>query len=297
MSSARLPEHGGLPLLAAAPGPAPALDSTPAGLFRSSHTAHLVPCSGCGALNGRSALACWSCEADLLALAPFALAGPAAAAAEAPIVERVVEPAPAAGTEVSSDGRHGLHLVARGSGPAAVHAATAVAAPGHTLDLPVLTALVEDTPRVAREHKARYHQRPMIGLALAAFALLAAAAGMRWLWSPPAPIAGLPSTAAPRAEAALERPFSLPAQGGEPELARLSFPPVEVAPEASAADPPARKAARSQPAAPVRTPSAAPRPVPKPREIRETVSPPPAACTSNMAALGFCTLPPAPAKE
>ena len=82
----------------------------------------------------------------------------------------------------------------------------------------------------------------------------------------------------------------------DPDRASLSFPPINGASAVIAADPPNRGAARNR-APPARAVSAAPRPVPKPREIRETVSPPPAACTSNMAALGFCTLPPAAAKE
>lgn len=302
MSSARLPEHGGSPLLAAAPGLAPAPDSLPS--IRPSlgaHPAHLLPCAGCGALNGRSALTCWSCEADLLAFAPFAPPGPAIAAAE-PLVELVVEPEPAApgASAEAADGRRGLHLVSRGSGPASVQAAPALAAPEPTLDLPVLTELVEHAVLVPPERNAWHHERPMIALALAVIALLAAAGGLRWLAPPPGPepVASRPSApGASRADADVERPFSAPAQKAEPERASLSFPPVEAAPAAAAADPPAPTAARSRAAPPAHVVSAAHRPVPKPREIRETVSPPPAACTSNMAALGFCTLPPAAAKE
>jgi hypothetical protein len=295
MSSARLPEHGGLPPLAAAPDP------TPAGLFvaptQVPHTAHLVPCAGCGALNGRSALTCWSCEADLLAVTPFAEAAPAIAAAEL-IVELVVESDPAA---PAIDSRRGLHLVSRSSAPVSVQDAPTVAVPDPPLDLPVLAALVEGPALPAVARKAWYHDRPMIALALAAVALLAAAAGLRWLAPPPvAPpvrVSDFPSApATPRADAAAERPFSVPAQGDEPDRASLSFPPINGAPAVTAADPPSRSAARNR-ALKARTVGAAPRPVPKPREIRETVSPPPAACTSNMAALGFCTLPSAAAKE
>lgn len=295
MSSARLPEHGGSPPLAAAQ------DSTPAGPFVATmqvpHTAHLVPCAGCGALNGRSALTCWSCEADLLAIAPFAEAAPAMPAAE-PIVELVVEPDPAA---PAVDGRRGLHLVSRSSAPVSVHDAPTVAVPTPPLELPVLTVLVDDPALPAAARKAWYHDRPMIALALAAVALLAAAAGLRWLAPPPVqlpvPVSDLPAApATPRADAAGERPFSVPAQGDDPDRASLSFPPINGASAVIAADPLNRGAARNR-APPARAVSAAPRPVPKPREIRETVSPPPAACTSNMAALGFCTLPPAAAKE
>ena len=149
MSSVRLPEHGGVPPPPETPGPAPTPDCTPAGLFLAPtlglHTAHLVPCSWCRALNGRSALTCWSCEADLLALAPVAPAAPAPVAA-APIVELVVEPEPAApaASAEASHGRRGLRLVSRSSGAVPAQDAPALAAPEHTLDLPVLTERVEE---------------------------------------------------------------------------------------------------------------------------------------------------------
>ena len=305
MSSARLPEHGAVPPPAETPGPAPAPDFTPAGLFLAPtpgpHTAHLVPCSGCRALNGRSALTCWSCEADLLALAPVAQAVPAPAVA-LPIVELVVEPepepaAPAASAE-ASHGRRGLRLVSRSSAAVPLQDAPALAAPEHTLDLPVLTERVEDAGPLPPAQKAWRHDRAMIALVLAAVALLAAAAGLRWLAPPPEPVAGIPSApATPRADAAVEPTRGVPAQSAEPDRASLALPPVEVAPAAANAEPPAAPAARSRALPSARVVAAAPRPVPKPREIRETVSPPPAACTSNMAALGFCTLPPAGAKE
>jgi hypothetical protein len=308
MSSARLPEHGGLPPIAAAPGTAPAPDAVPVGLLPAPtpelHTTHLVPCAGCGALNGRSALVCWSCEADLLALAPFPRPLPVPASVEPPAAELAVAPEPAApaASAEALGGRHGLHLVSTGNDAALVQVVPAAAPPEHTLDLPVLTALVEDPPWVKREQKAWYRDRPMIALALAAIALLAAAAGLRWLAPPPVPVAvpvaEIPlAPATPRADAAALPSFAVPALIEEPAPASLSFPPIEVAPVAVAADPPARGAARSRAVPPARTVSATPRPVPKPREIRETVSPPPAACTSNMAALGFCTLPPAAAME
>ena len=309
MSSARWPEHGGSPLLAAAPGLAPAPDSLP--FIRPSlgaPSAHLLPCAGCGALNGRSALACWSCEADLLALAsfaPFVPPVPAMAAVEPlveHVVEHVVEPEPAApgASAEAADGRRGLHLVSRGGAPASVQPAPTLAAPELTPDLPVLTTVVEPAVLVPPERNDSHHERPMLAraLALAAIVVLAVVGWVRWPAPPPGPVASMASApAVSRVDAAVERPFSAPAQDAEPDRASLSFPPVEGAPEAAAADPPAPSAAPSRAAPPAPVVSAAHRPVPKPREIRETVSPPPAACTSNMAALGFCTLPPAAAKE
>ncbi|MEQ1685232.1 MAG: hypothetical protein ABL916_16420, partial [Burkholderiaceae bacterium] len=271
------------------------------------HPPHLVPCVACGALNGRSALACWSCEADLIALAPFAQ--PAANRQ----ADHPVEPAPAATTVTvtveASDGRRGLHLVSRGEAPVSIETAPAMPVPAELPDLPVLTALVEDTAlsedtatgpaAPAPLLKARRPDRPMIAVAFVAFALLAAAAGLRWF--APVPAVVLPAGPAPAAltrdEARLERPFAAPAPVGAPDAAELTFPPVDVAPGAATTVPPTRAATRNRAAPPPRAPSAAPRPAPKPREIRETISPPPAACTSNMAALGFCTLPPASTKE
>lgn len=307
MSSARLPEYGGSTPLVAAPGPAPAPDYTPAGLFPASatmtpHTAHLLPCAGCGALNGRSALTCWSCEAELVALAPFAQPAPRRPA------EPPAEPAPVA-TAVAAEaveGRRGLHLVSRGDSPATIQAPPSTPPPADMLDLPVLTARVEvqapyQTPApAARALKTRRPDRPMIALVLVAVALLAGAASLRWFAPPPMPVPlarPLPAPAAPRDEAGLERPFAAPAAGDASDDSNLSFPPSEVAPGPVAPARPARATPRSRPEPPPRAVSAAPRPAPKPREIRETISPPPAACTSNMAALGFCTLPPASAKE
>lgn len=300
MSSARLPEHEGSTTFVATPAPPPAPDARSAGLVLAPalapHTAHLVPCAGCGALNGRSALACWSCEADLLALAPFAQS---ARAAVEPVAKHVVEPETAVpvASAGASDIRLRLHLVSRNGAAVSVEAEPAAAEPEHTIALPVLTELVEDTPVVPQAQQPWRRHRPMIALTLAAIALLAAAAGLRWLVPPPG-VAGVASApTVQRAEAAVERPFSSPTQGDKPDRANLSFPPVDVVPARAAADSPAHSTAHSTTTSRARTPNSSTRPIPKRREIRETVSPPPAACTSNLAALGFCTLPPAAAKE
>ena len=303
MNSARRPEPGGSTLLGVPSGPASgsAPDTTPAGLFNSAaaaiHPAHLVPCAACGALNGRSALACWSCEADLLALAQFAKR-------VEPVLERQPEPEPkpepvAAGDDATTaEGRHGLHLVSRADAPATVQAVPATLAPAERLDLPVLTAMVEGSTLAPRRQTSWHRERPLIALAIFAIALLTAAAGLRWFAPAPAAVASPPpEPAMPLADTRLERPFAPPAPAAATEGAGLSFPPVEVAPAVATVDRAARTVAKNRPAPPARVVSAPPRPAPKPRETRETISPPPAACTSNMAALGFCTLAPASAKE
>ncbi len=306
MSSARRPEHGDAAAFEPVPHLPPSLapDTTPAGLFAAKalgdHPAHLMPCLACGALNGRSALACWSCEADLIALGLFRRH-----AAKQPH-EPVVEPALAAAaiTAEAPETRRGLHLVSRGETTVAIETALA---PAGLPDLPVLTALVEE-PAMAdaesaapalRPRRLRRPDRRLVVLVLVAVALLAAATALRW-WAPvavPATASPPPRAAPPRGEAGLDRPFAAPAQADVSGHAELSFPPVDVAPALAAPVRPNQAAPRGRPAPPTRALSAAPRPAPKPREIRETISPPPAACTSNMAALGFCTLPPAPAKE
>lgn len=292
MNLVRRPERGEVAVLRLPP--APPLDTTPGALLPApalaAHPPHLVPCVVCGALNGRSALACWTCEADLIAAAPFARP-----ATNRP-VEPAVEPAPSAGVVTvtapggAADGRRGLHLVSRGEAPESIEAAPSLPARTDAPDLTVLTALLEgEVPlpaQAALPLKARRRGRPLISLAVLACALLAAAAGLRWFAPVPGPLSGpSPAAAAPQLEGArLERPFRAPAPSVASDATELSFPPVEVVPRRLAPPPSAWV-------------SAAPRPAPKPREIRETISPPAAACTSNMAALGFCTLPPASAKE
>ncbi len=299
MSSARRPEHGESTPLRVPPftGGVPALGPMAAEWLLapplSARPPHLVPCARCAAFNGRSALVCWSCEADLLAAAPFAPAAPAG-----PPVDPAVEPEPTGvGRADAAEGRRGLRLVATAVTPtlAPAPAAAVAVAPADTADLPVLTALVEDAALAPRWHKTQHRQRPLIALSLVALALLAAAAGLRW--SAPAPVASpRPAPTAAPADAAPERPFEPPGESSAPDRASLSFEPVEVAPAAASVDRPAR-AARGRPAPPARAVSATPRPAGPPRENREMISPPPPPCTSNMAALGFCTLQPASPKE
>ncbi|MEO8060135.1 MAG: hypothetical protein ABI671_17610 [Burkholderiales bacterium] len=288
------------------PSPPPALESRPA---------HLVPCGQCSALNGRSALVCWACEADLLAFSPFA----------APPLPQPPEPEPEPVTALAvhqqtvveqagaADGRGGLRLVSRGGAPASVQPAPAQPAPVFSDELPVLTSLVEEpVPVLAPEPlpaepkvRVRY-PAPMVALVLAVVLLLLIAAGLRWWGAPaatPPPVAG---SVVPIGEAS-ERPFASPVQGNAPDDTRLSFPPREVAPTDMAADRPVHVPARAKPVAPARaggkarvTRQAVAQAVdvllPAEPAVREGDTSP-AACTSNRAALGLCTLEPASSKE
>ena len=276
---------------------------------------HLVPCGQCSALNGRSALVCWACEADLLAFGPFASAAPARAPEPAPVAVPVVYEQTVVEYAGAADGHRGLPLVSRVGTPASIQPAPARPAPEFSRELPVLTMLVEEPvlahePVPAEPRARRPYPGPMIALAIAVVLLLLIAASLRWRGVPAAPPPPIAGNAVP-VGAAAERPFASPAQGSTPDDTRLSFAPREAAPADAAADAvadrPARVSARAKPAAPARS-------VSKARETRPTVAqavdvllppaPPvrqrngaPAPCTSNMVALGFCTLEPASAKE
>ena len=306
MSSARRPEHGGATALGvpAAPHAEADFDSRPAAWPEAPPAAcppHLVPCAECAALNGRSALVCWSCEADLLAPRPWPSVTPPRADVVVPVFHElaVVE------RDDVVDGRRGLHLVSRKGAPASVLPVLEPAVPAFEIELPVLTSEIQGSSAPATasapawvEPSARWRfPPPLIALAVAALVLVIIAASLRW--RSPAPGAILPpDLAAPRADAALDRQFAAPPPGDVPDGTRLAFPPLEVAPDTSVADRPERAAARSKAVAP------APRPPVRAREGRSVIDPAPRPraavpppCTSNMAALGFCTLEPPTAKE
>ena len=344
MSSARRPDRVGSAVLGVPPAQRtdPVFDSMPGELLSpppapQTRPAHLVPCSECSALNGRSALLCWACEADLLAPGPAASAAPPRPAEPEPEPEPVAVAVPLVHEQTvveragAVDGRGGLHLVSRGGTPASIQPAAVPPAPEFFGELPVLTALVEESvpvpvpapmlvpvlatmpsiePLPAAPRVRPRYSVPMLALALAAVLLLLIAAGLRW-WGAPAALQPVTSNAVPVGPAG-ERPFASPAQGSAPDELRLSFPPRQVEPTdvaaSTAADSPARGPARAKPAA------TSARSVGKARETRPAVAkavdallPPapqgrqrntaPAPCTSNMAALGFCTLEPASAKE
>jgi hypothetical protein len=299
MSSARWPEPGGAAPSGATPAlrvdpalaPAPAAPSEPApDPLLSARTAHLVPCARCSALNGRSALACWSCEGDLHSVGPFApVAPPAAAAVPEPVVVRAFYSPPAVEPEGAQAGEaHGLHVVPRACAPASVPPAAAPEPPDLALDLtpdlpldlPLLTVPVEEPAPAPFKPAARWPARaPLIALTLAALVLLAIAASLRWrapasVASPPRPIGG------PIGEATFNSVLEAPAPGLT-DQPTLSFPAREVLPERPPADPPPRLPAHNKPAGVGHVGG----------KLRA------ASCTSNMAALGLCTLEAASAKE
>lgn len=327
MSSARRPDHGGSAALGVPPAQRidPGFDSLPGELppepsAMDPRPSHLVPCRQCGALNGRSAMVCWGCEADLLALGPFAHMVPPSP--PEPVAVPVVphqRPEPVAVSVVqlqtvvverdgSANGQRGLHLVSRAGAPVPVPPAPGPALPDFSVELPVLTAQVDDpvpAPVVAKAR--RPYPLPTIALALAVVVLLLVAAGLRWWGAPPAAVANAPLAGGAVNAAAPERPFAAPVQTGTPDSASLPLPPLEVAPDAAAADREGRTPVRARPPAPARASAKAretrPAAVPTAGVAAPTGVPPrqrnaaPAKCTSNMAALGFCTLEPASSKE
>jgi hypothetical protein len=304
MSSARWPEHGGATALGvpAAPHAEAEFDSQLAALPEAplaAHPPHLVPCAECAALNGRSAQVCWSCEADLLALRPRPAVVPPRADTVVPVVHELV----VAERDGVADGRRGLHLVSRTGEPASVLPVLEPGEPAVEVELPVLTFEVQGPP-MPPTASASVEPRPplrlpppMVALALAAVVLVVVAASLRWHAPSPAASPALTTTAA-RPDAAFDRPFATPSAGDVPDTLRLSFPAVEVAPDTAIPDRAERVPARSKAGA------SAARPPGRAREGRSVVAPAvrtrataPAPCTSNMAALGFCTLEPATAKE
>ena len=320
MSSARRPEHGGATALGvpAAPHSNAEFDSRPAALPEAPLAAcppHLVPCAECAALNGRSAQVCWSCEADLLTPRPRPAVVPLRADTVVPAVH---EPAVAERDDMA-DGRRGLHLVSRTGTPASVLPAFEPGEPAFEVELPVLTSEVQGPPAMAMasatasasatatatatssvepSSRPRFPP-PMVALAFAAVVLVIVAASLRSHAPPPTASPPRTTTAAAWAlpDAAFDRPFAAPAPGEVSGATRLSFPALEVVPDTPTADRPERAPARSKA-------GAATRPSARAREGRPAVDPAvrtrataPAPCTSNMAALGFCTLEPPSTKE
>lgn len=306
MSSARRPEHGGATALGvpAAPHAEADFDLRPAAWPEAAPAAcppHLVPCAECAALNGRSALVCWSCEADLLAPRPR----PSVAPPRVDVVVPVFRELAVVERDDVVDGRRGLHLVSRTGAQASVPPVLEPAVPAFEMELPVLTSEVQGPPMPAPtsapasvEPRSRVRfPTPMIALAFAAVVVVIVAASLRW--HGPSPGASLPpATTAARVDAAFDRPFATPSASDMPDRTRLAFPAVEVAPYTAIPDRAEPVSARSKAGA------ASARPSGRVREGRSAVDPAvrtrataPATCTSNMAALGFCTLEPAPAKE
>ncbi|MEO8807710.1 MAG: hypothetical protein ABI433_16645 [Burkholderiaceae bacterium] len=330
MSSVRRPDHSGSAALGVPPAQRidPGLDSSPAELpleppALDATPSHLVPCGQCGALNGRSAMVCWGCEADLLAFAKFAAVAPPRP--PEPVVVPVVHAPTVVERDGSTEGRRGLHLVSRVGAPVSVSQVPAPVtalistptptptptAPDPLVELPVLTAQVDEPVPALDELRIRpRYPLPMVALALAAMLLILVAVGLRW-WGAPVAVASPPLAGNPANTGALERPFAPPARADAPDRATLSFPALEVAPSTVTADRPAPPPPpAAAPAAVFASPTAPARAGGRARETRSAAAPAagvatpvrqrkgaPAPCTSNMAALGFCTLEPASAKE
>jgi len=218
----------------------------------------------------------------------------------------VVHPPIVAERDAAGGGRGGLHLVSRIGAPAPERPVSRATAPDPSIELPVLTAQVDSPGPVPVAAKARLrYPPPMIALVLATVLLLVVAAGLRWRGSPAAVPRPPLAANAVLAETALDRPFADPGQSDEPDAPRLSFPPLDVVPGDASAERPARAPVRARgtaraggkpgdsrsaaaPTAGVAVPIAAP-----PRQRKAA----PAHCTSNKAALGFCTLEAGSARE
>ncbi len=312
MSSAHRPEHGNAVPIGSATvlRVEPRLDARPIEpapeSALSARTAHLVPCARCGALNGRSALACWACEGDLLARGP--LAAPISPPAPPTLVHAVVAPPvhppiSAVHDAAGTGAQRGLHLVSNTEAPEEVQPITGPALPDLSVELPVLSLQVEDTRPALFEPKKtrRAYSPPLVALGFAALLLLAIAAGLRW--RAPAASASLPqATRATSVSAALERPFATPVPSNMADELTLSFAPLEVLPGSSSADRQERVAARGKNTEAARVSKKEREAIALAAQLRSAaaaraLAAPAAACTSNMAALGLCTLEPAAAKE
>ena len=282
--------------------------------------AHLLPCPSCGALNGRSALACWDCEASLLtdpppwsnaateraASRPAALTPPEADA-DTPVTEAVAQDdvrdlGPASDAQPLDPAPMPLPL------------RPSVDAYESRLDLPVLTMAVAP-PRK------RPRRRWLIasGVVVAMAAVLATVAALEFrrdaadvatrdaaaLPWPPSPGVAAPAPAAattpqPAAATTLSRgvPVTLdfdsqpaPAAGPTPPpppravASRATRAAPAPAPDAAPPPPPAaRPTARAPAPAPARLPA-------RPPAYEAPAPPPPTVagpCTANVAALGLC---------
>lgn len=201
------------------------------------------------------------------------------------------------------DGRRGLHLVSRTGEPASVLPVPDPIEPAFEVGLPVLTSEIHGPPvPAAATVEPGYRLRlppPTVALALAALVLVAVAASLRWHASSPAasPPPMATAAAAARPVAAVDRPFANPEPGNEPDAMRLSFPALEVAPGTPAAGRPEPAVAHGKAGASARPPGRAREGRVASDSAARSRAAAPEPCTSNLAALGFCTLEPPSAKD
>lgn len=306
------------PANASAPGDEPppgrwAAVSPPSG----SGLAHLLPCPACGALNGRSALACWDCESSLLTdQHPWSsAAADRAASRPAALSPHKAEHAPTGTAARTDDDIRQPHErepasdtppLASAPLPMPLPLRPSVDAHESRLDLPVLTmAVAPPRPRPRRRLLVAAGVVAALAGVLAAVVALefrrdatevatreppAAAAPAPAAATPPVPaVAAMPSRATPVTLDfdSLPAPATGPATPAPPRAAALAAPKPDTPP-----------AARPTSRAPVTARAAAPVAAPPPAPARATVypspaSPPPAAvvgpCTANVAALGLCS--------
>ena len=252
---------------------------------RRTRDSHLEPCRRCGALNGRSASSCWSCEADLTVRGPFA----------------PVAPDP---VDASSD-----HPVSLSTAPPLAEAGSTFpgSSPALQPDLPLAA-----TPVLAAPARRR---TPEIVAAIAVAVFAGAAASMFIAAGPDAAPVSRPVTLAARAVGVVAGPEpAAPLKAGPEPVAPMNAGPEPVAPRnadpepaastkagptptapphadpnervlpAAATDEPARAATR-----PAVTRPAAPKPErPGPaRQASAALGP----CTATVASLGLCAEP------
>jgi len=283
-------------------------------------TPHLVRCLHCASLNGRSALRCWSCEAELPA-------GP-------PVAEPsfVANHSTATGTDTEPDLAPPPHTPSFFGAPLGADLPTApgVAHASSHADAPFFNALpsavaIDERFAAFSQHRRRVPRRLLGAAAIAAFTAIAGAGA--YLIQRPPPFIALETDPA-RGQAALAAPE--PQIRAEPVTARLAGPsPADAPPDAVRPDAgplaatellePAAQAAAPPMATPPPTATltaargntargtrnarhtTAPVPVPIRSEPLDPVRPsPPAqprACTATVAALGLCQAASAQPKE
>ena len=277
---------------------------------------HLMPCPGCGAANGITAVACWQCDRQLLAPPPRPRQAPPPTMAEPPtLAETVVESelptiAPDAGPATGwPDAEHGgarrpVTMTAAAAVQAVNDALFAPAPSRHLRMFAAATAVavvvvapiafgVFDRPVEQAQTQAQTQARDLPVTSGAGTRQAAAAQNLSHVVAPP-PASVLPSAPAPRSDA----PVAMAAVAADAAAPQATPAPKAAVSKATGdAVRRARPAARGTPrrAAEARSsvaqtdyPPARPadaEPVPRPAPV-------PGKCTPQVAALALCTLDP-----